>query len=71
MTSQRNNYNINYSRVVKPRYFKDYQRTNNMYVITASKDVYNLHLKFIRKNYLDVMISRDGEYYIIRAYNLT
>jgi len=62
-------YNKIYSKKVKPRYLKDYQKAD-IYIITLSQEVYILHLQYIKANYKNVIVSKQDNYYIIRAKGL-
>ena len=62
MTTQ--TYNKNYARTVKARYLSDYRR-HGLYVYTYSRDIYILHLRYIRANFKDYSITREGKAYII------
>lgn len=62
MTTQ--TYNKKYAKTVKPRYLRAYKR-QGLCLYTYSRDIYILHLKYIRANFKDYTITREGRAYII------
>lgn len=67
--SKQNDYNKDISKEVKPRYLHHYQQ-EGIYIITVNKDIYNLHLRYIKANYSKVIAEKQGKYYIIKAEGL-
>ena len=62
-------YNKIYCKEVKPRYYRDYLRAD-IYIVTLSRDIYILHLRYFKKNYSRVIIARQKDFYIIIAKDL-
>jgi len=62
MTTQ--TYNRQYAGTVKPRYLRDYKR-EGLYIFTYSRDVYILHLKYIKANFKNYITTKEGRAYII------
>ena len=54
-------YNKNYAKTVKPRYYK----REGLYIFTYSKDIFVLHLRYVRANFKNYRITREGRAYII------
>jgi len=61
-----NTYNKKYAKTVKIRYLREYKK-EGLYITTANKAVFDVSLKYIKRNYKKVIVTKQGEFYTIRG----